>query len=137
MLLMIMKNNFPLILSAAFLNCKLWLRKKIAEFFYVSTCFTYLIWWLQYMFFYLKFTVFFVIRILCIIFIFFLFISDHKDATESSKLSCAMKKATLTAQGKSENAIQSAMRNVFFAADANLPSSVVPKLNEHCIKQVK
>lgn len=46
-----------------------------------------------------------------------------------------MEVAVVKASSKSEEAVVSAMRNVYFAAQQHLPSSVVPDLNSLCITQ--
>ena len=47
-----------------------------------------------------------------------------------------METARQQAFSKSEAAVTAALKNVYFAAQQNLPSSVVPHLNELLIEQV-
>jgi hypothetical protein len=47
-----------------------------------------------------------------------------------------MQTAQQNALGKSEAAVTSALRNVYFAAKHDLANVVVPELNDLCIKQV-
>jgi hypothetical protein len=66
-----------------------------------------------------------------------MFISDHKEASQATSLKTSMSNARATAISKSEAAVVSAMTNVYFAAQNNLASSLVPDLNRLCILQVK
>lgn len=65
--------------------------------------------------------------------IFLCIISDHKKADEASKQSQTMVAARHIATSKSEAAVTAALKNVYYAAKQNLPSSVIPSLNSLCI----
>ena len=54
----------------------------------------------------------------------------------AAKQSIDMTSARQKALDKSEAAVTSAMRNVYFAAQHHLANAVIPPLNALCIKQV-
>ena len=64
-------------------------------------------------------------------------VSDHVAAVAGVKQAGEMTVARQTANlSKSEAAVTSAMKNVYFAAKENLATTIVPELNALCIEQV-
>ena len=68
--------------------------------------------------------------------IFVLFISEHEDAAKGVKLRTSMTVCRENALTKSESAITTALKNVYFAAEEDLANCMVPKLNKFLLLQV-
>ena len=63
-------------------------------------------------------------------------ISEHEDAAKGVKLRMDMTVCREKSLAKSELAITTAMKNVYFAAEEDLANSIVPKLNTFLLHQV-
>ena len=63
--------------------------------------------------------------------------SDHEHAASAIKQSKTFQQFRVNSHPKSQNAVEAAMVNTYFAAKKDMASCLVPELNQLCIDQVR